>query len=96
MFISKGKRGVRIAADLSSYFLSHGLAEQWHSLEYVLERKLSLPVSILCAYDLRLLKILDVDPLKYYSKINSENKEFVDAHSFVIYTSMNKSIIFTI
>ena len=96
MFISKGKKGVRVAADLSSYFLSRGLAEQWHKLEYVLERTLSLPISILCAYDAFSPEVWDTDVLKYYLKINSESKEFVDAHSFAIYTSRDKSVIFTI
>jgi hypothetical protein len=95
MFISRGKKGVRVAADLS-YFLSRGLVEQWHKLEYALERNVSLPISILCAYDVRFPEVWDTDILKYYLKINSESKEFVDAHSFAIYTSRHKSIIFTI
>jgi hypothetical protein len=41
MFVSRRKKGVRVAADLSSYFLSRGLVEQWHKLEYALERKVS-------------------------------------------------------
>jgi hypothetical protein len=65
-------------------------------LEYVLERTLSLPMSILCAYDARSPEVWDTDVLKYYLKINSESKEFVDAHSFAIYTSRDKSLIFTI
>jgi hypothetical protein len=85
-----------MAADLSSYFLSRGLVEQWHELEYVLERKLSMPISILCAYNVRFPEVWDTDILKYYLKINSDSKEFVDAHSFAIYTSRHKSIIFTI
>lgn len=96
MFISKGKKGVRVAADLSSYFLSRGLIEQWLELEYALERKVSLPISILCAYDVRFPEVWDTDILKYYLKINSDRKEFVDAHSFAIYTSRDKSITFTI
>lgn len=96
MFISKGKKGSRMASDLSSHFLSRGLVEQWLKLEYVLERKLSLPISILCAYDIRFPEVWDTDIMKYYVKINSENKQFVDAHSFAIYTSRHKSIIFTI
>ena len=96
MFISKGKKGVRVAADLSSYFLSRGLVEQWLKLEYVLERQLSLPISILCAYDIRFPGLWDIDILRYYQKINSERKEFVDAHSFAIYVSGDKSITFTI
>jgi hypothetical protein len=85
-----------MAADLSSCFLSRGLAEQWHKLEYGLERRVSLPISILYAYDARFPEVWDTDVLKYYQKINSESKEFVDAHSFAIYASRDKSIIFTI
>jgi hypothetical protein len=96
MFISKGKKGVRVAADLSAYFTSHGLVEQWHKLEYALDKKLSLPMSILCAYDSGSSKTWDTDVLKFYDRLNSETKEFVDAHSFVIYASKQKSIIFTI
>ena len=32
MFISKGKKGFRMASDLSSHFLSRGLVEQWLKL----------------------------------------------------------------
>jgi hypothetical protein len=96
MFISKGKKGVRMASDLSSHFLSRGLVEQWLKFEHLLERQLSLPMSILCAYDISFPQLWDIDILKYYVKINSENKEFVDAHSFAIYASRHKSVIFTI
>jgi hypothetical protein len=96
MFISKGKKGVRIAADLSSYFLSHGFIHQWHELEYVLEKKLSSPISILCAYDSHSPELLETDVLKYYDRLYNENKEFIDAHSFTIYVAGNKSIIFRI
>ena len=47
-FIAKNKRGVRVASDLSSYFISRGLTKQWFDLEYTPERKMSLPISILC------------------------------------------------
>ncbi len=93
MFISKGKKGVRVAADLSAYFISHGLGGQWHKLEYALGKKLSLPMSILCAYDSGSSKTWDTDLLKFYDQINSETKEFVDAHSFVIYTLEQNSVI---
>ncbi len=96
MFISKGKKGVRVAADLSAYFISHGLGGQWHKLEYALGKKLSLPMSILCAYDSGSSRTWDTDLLKFYDQINSETKEFVDAHSFVIYTLKQNSVIFTI
>ena len=96
IFISKGKKGVRVAADLSSYFLSKGLIHQWHELEYVLEKKLSLPVSVLCAYDASSPQLLETDVLKHYDRLTEANKEFINAHSFAIYTGGKKSIIFRV
>ncbi len=96
MFISKGKKGVRVAADLSSYFLSKGLIHQWHELEYVLEKKLSLPVSVLCAYDSTRPELLETDVLKHYDRLTDANKDFINAHSFAIYTEGKKSIIFRV
>jgi hypothetical protein len=95
-FIANGKKGVRIAADLSSYFLSKGLTKQWFDLEYALERKIALPMSVVCGYNIIIPGLWDIDILRYYKKINEENKEYVDAHSFVIYASEYKSKIFTI
>ncbi len=95
-FISKGKKGVRVAADLSTYFLSHRLIQQWHDLEYILEKKLSSPISILCAYDSHYQELMETDVLKHYDRLYNENKEFVDAHSFAIYVGGDKSIIFRI
>ncbi|MDQ6723195.1 MAG: MEDS domain-containing protein [Thermoproteota archaeon] len=96
MFISRGKRGVRVAADLSSYFVSNGLSEQWYKLEDAIESKPSLPISVLCAYDSFSSKVWDTDVLKYYLESEYDQKEFVDVHSFVIYTSGQESIIYTI
>jgi len=95
-FISKGKKGVRVAADLSTYFLSRRLIQQWHDLEYILEKKLSSPISILCAYDSHYQELMETDVLKHYDRLYNENKEFVDAHSFAIYVGGDKSIIFRI
>lgn len=92
-FIANGKRGVRVAADLSSYFLSRGLLNQWHELEYTLEKRLSLPISILCAYDMNFPHLIESDILKYYEYVNRERKEFIEAHSFAIFLSKNKNII---
>lgn len=94
-FIAKGKKGVRVAADLSSYFLSRGLEKQWFDLEYALERKPSMPLSILCAYNIDMPELWNTDILKYYVNLNDE-KDFIDAHNFVIFASKQKSIIFTI
>ena len=95
-FISKGKKGVRVAADLSTYFLSHRLIQQWHDFEDILEKKLSSPISILCAYDSHYQELMETDVLKHYDRLYNENKEFVDAHSFAIYIGGDKSMIFRI
>ena len=87
---------MRIAADLSSYFLSKGLTKQWFDLEYALERKIALPMSVVCGYNIIIPGLWDIDILRYYKKINEENKDYVDAHSFVIYASKYKNKIFTI
>lgn len=95
-FISNGKSGVRVAADLSSYFISQGLERQWFELEHTLERKLTVPASVLCAYDALSPHIWSTDVMKYYVSINGQNKEFIDVHSFAIFASDDKSIIFSI
>lgn len=96
LFTSKGKKGVRVAADLSSHFLTRGLINQWRRLEYALEKKLSLPISILCAYDSYSPDLLEADVLRHYSRLYSKNKDFVDAHSFAIYASADNSIVLRI
>ncbi len=95
-FNAKGKQGVRIAADLSSHFLSRGYVDQWFELEYALERKMSIPVSVLCAYDASMPSIDLTDILKYHIEIDEKNKEFIDAHNFIIYASKDKNIIYTL
>ncbi len=62
MFISKGKKGVRVAADLSSYFLSKGLIHQWHELEYILEK------NFLCRYE---FFVHTIQPVLGYWKLMS-------------------------
>ena len=42
---------------------------------------------------MRKIELFDVDVLKFYARLNQENKEFVDAHSFAIYTSNKNSVI---
>lgn len=96
VFTSKGKKGVRVAADLSSHFLAKGLIRQWHKLEYALEKKLSLPISILCAYNLHYPDLLESDVLRHYVKLYNENKDLVDAHAFAIYASKYNSVVFRI
>jgi hypothetical protein len=96
MFASKGKKGVRVAADLSSHFLARGLIHQWHKLEYALEKKISLPISILCAYNSHYPDLLESDVLRHYAKLYNENKDLVDAHAFAIYASKYSSVVFRI
>jgi hypothetical protein len=96
MFTSKGKKGVRVAADLSSHFLTRGLIHQWHKLEYALEKKLSLPISILCAYNSHSPNLLESDVLRHYARLYSENKDLIDAHSFAIYASKYNNVVFRI
>ena len=79
MFISRGKKRVRVAADLS-YFISNGLSEQWYKLEDAIESKSSLPISVLCSYDSLSSKVWDTDVLKYYLEADYDHKEFVDVH----------------
>lgn len=95
LFTSKGKKGLRVAADLSSYFISQGLWEQWQKLESSVERKLSLPISVLCAYDSELeQQIVESDIAKFYLNMKSEYGDFIHHHNYSIYTSGNKTIIF--
>ncbi len=96
-FLSKGKDGVRIAGDLTSYFLPRGLLMEWFNLESLFERQTSLPLTVLCAYDANQIPATkDLDIMFYYKKINNEWQNFVDAHSFAIYISKDKSVTFTI
>ena len=54
-----------------------------------------MPMSILCAYNIDMPELWNTDVLKYFVNLNDE-KDFIDAHSFVIFASKQKSIIFTI
>ena len=96
-FLSKGKDGIRIAGDLTSYFLSRGLLMEWFNLESLFERRSSLPLTVLCGYDANLIPATkDLDIMFYYKKINKEWQNFVDAHSFAVYLSKDNDVIFTI
>lgn len=95
-FLAKSKKGVRIAADLSSYFLSRGYVDQWFELENALERKMSFPLSVLCAYDASIPSIDLTDVLEYHIETSEKNKEFIDAHNFVIYASKNDNVIWAL
>lgn len=93
----KDKKGLRIATDLTSYFLPHGSYVSLFDLENLFGRRSDLPVTLLCAYDATVLPaVKDLDITFFYKRINKEWRKFVDAHSFAIYSSMGKDIIFTI
>lgn len=57
---------------------------------------MSVPVSVLCAYDASMPSIDLTDLLKYHTEIDEKNKKFVDAHNFIIYDSKDMNIIFTL
>ncbi len=96
-FIAKGKKGARVAADLSSYFLRNKLTKQWFQLEYILEKRFSLPLTVICGYDASNVPASsDLDIIDYYKFIRAEKKEYIDSHSFAIYDNDKKSLIFTI
>ena len=96
-FITKGKKGIRVAADLSSYFISRGLTKQWFQLEYALERRFAIPLTVICGYDARQIPASkDLDIIEFYKLVNREQREYVDAHSFAIYANKNKTMILTI
>lgn len=96
-FLSKNKKGVRIATDLTSFFLPHGLYVSLFDVEHLFKPRTDLPLTLICAYDAAIIPaIKDLDIAFFYKEINKEWRKFVDAHSFAIYTSKGKDIIFTI
>jgi hypothetical protein len=97
------KKGVRIAANLSSYFLSRDLVNQWYDLEYSVNKSFyPLPITALCAYqvspdDLALEYVGDKSFASYCQRVSKEYSEFIDAHSFVIYIQdINEGMMFTL
>lgn len=96
-FMNKGKKGLRIATDLTSFFLPKGHYVSLLDAEHLFQPRMDLPVTLICAYDAAIIPaIKDLDITFFYKRINKEWKQFVDAHSFAIYVSKNKSITFTI
>ncbi|GEM_PF-1113979 len=86
--IGIGKRGVRISADLSSYFLKLGLVEQWFRLESSLAKRFDKELCVLCAYDMREFMPSkgsnSSDVLEYYAKLSRTYQKFLGIHSFAI------------
>lgn len=96
-FNEKGKTGLRIATDLTSFFIPRGLYVSLFDLEHLFERRADLPIVLLCAYDATAIPATtDLDIAFFCKKINSEWQKFVDVHSFAIYVSKGKEIIFTV
>ena len=96
-FVNKGKKGLRVATDLTSFFLPHGLYVSLFDVEHLFKPRMDLPLTLVCAYDAAIIPaVKDLDITFFYKKINKEWRQFVDAHSFAIYVSKNKSITFTI
>jgi hypothetical protein len=96
-FMNKEKKGLRIATDLTSFFLPHGLYVSLFDVEHLFQPRMDLPITLICAYDAAIIPaIRDLDITFFYKKINKKWRQFVDAHSFAIYVSKNKSITFTI
>ena len=83
--IKIGKKGLRIAADLSSYFLSRGLLQQWFDLESSLGAKFKNKIAIICAYDAGEAPSRDaLSVLNFYKKLQSEEHGALEVHSFAL------------
>jgi hypothetical protein len=96
-FVNKGKKGLRIATDLTSFFLPNGLYLSLFDIEDLFKPRTDLPLTLICAYDAAIIpSAKDLDITFFYKKINKEWRQFVDAHSFAIYVSKDKNITFTI
>lgn len=96
-FMNKGKKGLRIATDITSFFLPQGFYVSLLDAEHLFQPRMDLPITVVCAYDAAIIPaIKDLDITFFFKRINKEWKQFVDAHSFAIYVSKNKSITFTI
>ena len=96
-YLNKGKKGLRIATDLTSFFLPQGHYVSLYDAEQLFRPRMDVPVTLMCAYDASIIPaIMDVDITFFYKKINKEWRQFVDAHCFAIYVSKNKSLTFII
>jgi hypothetical protein len=47
----KVKKGLRIATDLTSFFLPHGLYVSLFDVEHSFQPRMDLPITLICAYD---------------------------------------------
>lgn len=91
----KGRKALRVAADLSSYFMKLGLIDPWFELESSIERNFQGRVTILCAYDANLVTSKSVtNILTYYKELSStRNRRFLDVHNFAIFPFSNDKIL---
>lgn len=96
-FMNTSKKGLRVATDLTSFFLPQGHYVSLLDAEHLFQPRMDLPITLICAYDAAIIPaIKDLDITFFYKRINKQWRQFVDAHSFAIYVSKNKSIAFTI
>ncbi len=83
--LKQGKKSLRIAADLSTHFMSMGLEDQWYELESMLEKRFDRKITIICAYNAsafsanNTLQIID-----FYKSLSDSRRKFIDAHSVAI------------
>ena len=90
--VKSGKKGVRIAGLLSNHFLRRGFTDQWFRLESSLHRRLNMPCSAICGYDVSQLTPSERpyalrEMLEHYRRIGERNPQVMDAHSFAIFAS---------
>ena len=96
-FMNKGKKGLRVATDLTSFFLPHGLYISLFDVEHLFRPRTDLPLTLICAYDAAIIPAAkDLDITFFYKRINKEWRQFVAAHNFAISVSKDKNITFTI
>jgi DcmR-like sensory protein len=80
-FMKKGKKGLRVATDLTSFFLPHGLYISLFDVEHLFRPRIDLPLTLICAYDAAIIPaVKDLDITFFYKRINKEWRQFVDAH----------------
>lgn len=83
--LKRGKKSVRIAADLSTHFMSMGLEDQWYELESALEKRFDRKITIICAYNATAFSASNtLQVIDFYKSLSDSGRKFIDAHSFAI------------
>lgn len=91
---AKGKKSVRIAADLSSTFIKQNLSDQWFELECAIERSFPGKIKILCAYDVNLFSTRRVaNILEFYKQVLRSSDRFVELHRFAIFPFTSEKLL---